>query len=118
MSSPQRVLVLLNDAASADDVRRLQGQYKVLSRLPPRILVVDLEADRRAALAQDTGVRGVFDTEVPSPVLAGLRPDERLFVDAWVQQQTPKDKSRPGEGLSWDTPGFQPPDTPRVKPRP
>jgi hypothetical protein len=39
-----------------------------------------------------------------------LTQSERLFVAAWEARRQPK--SRVGEGLSWDAPGFLPPDSP------
>jgi hypothetical protein len=47
---------------------------------------------------------------VPEDVAAALTPAQRLFVDAWVSRR--RSKTRPGEGLSWDTPGREPPDWP------
>jgi hypothetical protein len=52
---------------------------------------------------------------VPQQVIASLRPEERLFVEAWVQQQSGPDQRRRGDGLSWDAPGFQPPGPPDKK---
>jgi hypothetical protein len=44
-------------------------------------------------------------------VLNGLNPTEQVFAEAWALGRKPK-AFRPGEGLSWDAPGFQPPDGP------
>jgi hypothetical protein len=40
-------------------------------------------------------------------VESDLRPNEKLFVEAWRKRMENKD--RPGEGLPWDAPGFTPP---------
>lgn len=42
--------------------------------------------------------------------VADLTPAERLFVDAWRARLDEGTKVRPGDGLSWDATGFQPPD--------
>ncbi len=44
--------------------------------------------------------------------VAHLSPAELLFVDAWRARLDEGAKVRPGDGLSWDTTGFQPPDPP------
>ena len=83
--------------------------------LHPRILVLEADEAALTALRADANVAGVYDQAVPPDVLAGLGPEERLFVEGWIQQQAGKDKSRRGDGLSWDAPGFQPPGPPVKK---
>ncbi len=115
MSPTRPVLVLLPEESAARNAARLQGAYRVLAMLRPRILVLQIEEEALTALRQDPSLAGVYDDTVPPEVLAGLRPDERLFVDGWIQQQASKDKQRRGDGLSWDAPGFQPPGPPSKK---
>lgn len=74
---------------------RLVGSY------PPRLLVVE------SAVAPD-GFRAVGPQD---PIPPDLSEGERLFAAAWQQSKLPK--SRDAEGLSWDAPGFQPPDDPK-----
>ena len=97
----------------ADDVRqvldRLGRPVTLVQHLPPRLAVV--EADDTTLLRGAPGVVAVGDPELPDDVRAGLSDTERLFADAWVLGRQPK--VRPGEGLPWDAPGFQPPDRPR-----
>lgn len=102
------VLLALNDAGAAADVRQ---HCRVVSALPPRLLVV--EADERVAhgLRALPGVANVIDAT------AGILPDslnetERLFTQAWQQGRQMQDKQRPGDGLNWDAEGFLPPDRP------
>jgi hypothetical protein len=116
MSGVRRVLVLVTDASAGDDVARLRGRYRVLSQLGDRILVLEVDETAASELARDPALSGPFEDEVPADARATLRQDERLFVDGWLQQRAQQDKKRPGDGASWDTPGFQPPDTPPRKP--
>ena len=74
-----------------------------------------VDAPALVALRKEPDVVGVYEQDVPPDVLAGLRPEERLFVEGWTLQQASKDKSRSGDGLSWDAPGFQPPGPPVKK---
>jgi hypothetical protein len=115
MTDTRHVLVVLHDESASQTATRLQGQFKILSRLAPRILVVDPGEHAPADLGREPGVLGVYERDVPADVLARLRQEEQLFVRAWAQQATQEPKVRPGEGLSWDAPGFQPPDAPPGK---
>lgn len=112
MSDTHRVLVLLHEASAAREAARLQGAYRVITLLRPRVLELQLDDDALAEIGRDPNLAGVYIREVPADVIDRLRPDERLFVEAWVQQQASGNKVRPGEGLSWDAPGFTPPDAP------
>ena len=58
------------------------------------------------------GVVVIAEGEAPAEVLKTLNPAETLFVSAWVERSA-KPKTRPGDKLSWDAPGFQPPDPPQ-----
>jgi hypothetical protein len=115
VSQTRPVLVLLPEASAPQHVARLQRAYRVLTMLRPRIVVLQVGEEAVTALRQDPALTGVYEEAVPPEVLAALRPDERLFVEGWVQQQASMDKKRRGDGLSWDAPGFQPPGPPTKK---
>jgi hypothetical protein len=115
VSQSRPVLIVLPGASASEHVGRLQSTYRVLTLLPPRILVLEADEAALTALRADANVAGVYDRTVPPDVLAGLGPEERLFVEGWIQQQAGKDKPRRGDGLSWDAPGFQPPGPPVKK---
>jgi hypothetical protein len=112
VSTKRQVLVLLGTDAAASLLERLQKQYTVISLLRPRILVLDADDETAAQLRRDTEIVGVFEGQVPAEIVAQLEPTERLFVSAWSQQQSSEGKKRSGDGLSWDSPGFVPPDRP------
>ena len=115
VSQSRPVLVVLPEATAADIAGRLHGAYRVVATLRPRIVVVAVDESSLTALRATPGIVGVYEQTVPPEVLAGLRPEERLFVEGWSQQQASKGKSRSGDGLSWDAPGFQPPGPPVKK---
>ena len=112
MNQSRPVLALLPEASASEHMGRLQSAYRIVAMLRPRIVVLEVDEQALSALRQVPGVLGVYEQSVPPGVLAGLRPEERLFVEGWMQQQASKDKSRSGDGLSWDAPGFQPPGPP------
>ena len=104
---PQALVIL--DANRAEEVLSgAAGLVKVTQRLPPRLAIVEGDADGVAALRNIHGVVGVFDGPVPETVLGELNPTERLFADAWVSSRRSKPDRR-GEGLPWDAEGFEPP---------
>lgn len=115
VSDTHRVLVLLHEASASQEAARLQGTYRVIALLRPRVLVLQLDDEALAEIGRDSNLAGVYVRDVPADVIDRLRPDERLFVEAWIQQQASGNKQRPGEGLSWDAPGFTPPDPPPRK---
>ena len=115
VSQTRPVLVLLPEASASEQVGRLQSAYRVLTLLRPRIVVLEVDEQALTALRKSPDIAGVYEQNVPPDVLAGLRPEERLFVEGWSVQQASKDKSRSGDGLSWDAPGFQPPGPPVKK---
>jgi hypothetical protein len=115
VSQSRPVLVLLPEASASEQVGRLQSAYRVLTLMRPRLAVVEVDEQALTALRKTPDVVGVYEQNVPPDVLAGLRPEERLFVEGWILQQASKDKSRSGDGLSWDAPGFQPPGPPVKK---
>jgi hypothetical protein len=83
---------------------------RVVQQLPPRLAVVEAGATALAELRGHPAVLAIGDPDLPPAVVAGLTETERLFVDAWVVGR--RAKSRRGDGLSWDAPGFTPPDPP------
>jgi hypothetical protein len=75
--------------------------------MPPRLAIADLPALTRADLP--AGV-ACYQAGPPPSVRAELTVAELLFVDAWLARRAPGPaKQRPGDGASWDAPGFTPP---------
>ncbi|MGX5653426.1 hypothetical protein ACWKWC_01470 [Geodermatophilus nigrescens] len=103
------LLVVADDVGQVLD--RMGRAVTLVQHLPPRLAVVECDDDARAALPTAPGVLGIGGPELPDDVRDRLTGTERLFADAWVLGRRPK--TRPGDGLAWDAPGFDPPDAPR-----
>ena len=86
----------------------LRRAVQVTQVMPPRLaLVIAPEG------SEPPPIPGVVYLTDDTPPPADLSPDERLFVEGWRLRRQPKE--RPGEGLSWDSPGFEPPDGPTAE---
>jgi len=102
------VLLSSNEQGAAAAVRQ---RCRVVSALPPRLLVVEADEQVAQGLRVLPGVDDVIsgmDNILPN----SLNESELLFVQAWQQSRHLDDKARPGEGLSWDAEGFSAPDHP------
>jgi hypothetical protein len=110
-ASPE-LLVVLDSPHAASALAELLELASVTQVLGPRLALVRADAATAARIAKIKGVHGVH-----SGTLGGIPSDltqkERAFVSAWEMRQRPKE--RPGDGLSWDAPGFTPPDPPGGK---
>jgi len=107
------VLVVLEPATAPDSLAALRRQYQVTSVLPPRLVVLTAGADTEA-LGRLRGVEAIL-APASDDEPASLTESERLFVSAWRARQHADTKTRTGEGLAWDAPGFLPPDPPTRK---
>jgi hypothetical protein len=105
------VLVVGYDARDLD-------RWPVTARVPPHIAVLRADRDDLTEIARhvrlamvrlpDGGVSILGD----DTVLDELDDAGRLFINAWRDRPAGK-PGRIGDGLPWDTNGFQPPDQPR-----
>lgn len=110
IANPLREFLVLLETRLADEaLAQLRAVANVTQVLPPRLAIVQADRETTARAARIEGVLGVYDDAVPE-VPPDLTPSERVFVSAWEARRQPK--TRPGEGLSWDAPGFLPPDPP------
>ena len=103
------LLVIADDLGRVLD--RLGGPTVLVQHLPPRVGVVEGGDDALARLRTAPGVLAVGAPDLAEDVRAELTEAERLFVDGWSLRHRPK--TRRGEGLAWDAPGYRPPDRPR-----
>ena len=84
----------------------------LVQSVSPRVHIVRAEFGLVDRLRADPAVELVTSDEVPPEIMASLTSAESLFVKGWQSRREQGDKARPGEGLSWDAPGFEPPDPP------
>ena len=102
------ILLSSNDQGAAAVLRQ---RCRVVSALPPRLLVVEADEQVAQGLRDLPGVDDVI-SGVNDILPNSLNESEMLFVQAWQQSRHMDDKQRPGEGLSWDAEGFSAPDHP------
>jgi hypothetical protein len=107
--NPVEILVV------ADAVGDMRAQWEQLGRavtitqtMPPRLALVQASGGRDAlpSLPGLSYMERPDDPDAPTELTA----EERMFVDAWRLRRQPK--QRQGNGLAWDSPGFEPPDLP------
>jgi hypothetical protein len=109
MAEARELLVILDTDGTAAALDRLASVARVTQVLLPRLALVRADAAARDAIRRIPGVIALVE-EAPADLPPDLTPEERVFVAAWAARGAPK--VRPGEGLDWDAPGFEPPDRP------
>ena len=105
----RELLVILEPSLASEALDQARSIANVTQVLAPRLVLVRAEPDTIARVARIRGVIGVYDDTLPKLTLNFTAP-ERSFAAAWAMRQHPK--TRTGENLSWDAPGFLPPDRP------
>jgi hypothetical protein len=114
MDPHQEILVVVADGDRYQEaVERWRRVATVTQLLPPRLALLILEPG--VDPPHVPGTRWYID-DVPADVLLDLTPTERIFVAAWRDRRSAK--VRRGDGLTWDTRGFEPPDMPVQQPPP
>lgn len=110
---PRQLLVILDRARAKEAQAELRRRFTVSDVASPRLLLLRDEGDHAAEVRAVAGVESVIDREIPTRLLESFDEGELLFARAWENRQRSGPKERTGEGLSWDSPGFTPPDPPR-----
>ncbi|XXF76507.1 hypothetical protein P2318_26130 [Myxococcaceae bacterium GXIMD 01537] len=108
----REALVIVESSQADETLARVGQRVTLTQRLPPRLAIVRGERGDLDAVSHLPGVITVSEGAVPEPVLRRLSPTEQTFAEAWALGRQPK-TARPGEGLPWDAPGFEPPDGPK-----
>jgi hypothetical protein len=92
----------------------VNGRFHVVQEISPYVMEV-ADSPRRIMQFAEQSEDGVWlASNLAQRELTAmdkeLSPMEHFFVDAWRQRsRRAKDKKRIGDGLPWDTPGFEPP---------
>lgn len=93
-------------------------RLRVLATAPPRVVVFEVDpgdldevvaAHGRLAIVRNSD--GTTEMHGDPSVVDELDDSARLFVEAWRESRSAK-PDRPGEGLSWGSPDYEPPDRP------
>jgi hypothetical protein len=93
-------LVILSDPA----VRKtIEQRARITQTISDRVFVASGEQP-----SGGPALRVLTGGEEAADLPADLSSSEALFVNGWLLGR--KAKTRKGENLAWDTPGFQPPD--------
>jgi hypothetical protein len=108
----EQALVLVTEPDEEDALEHPAGGVKVVQRASSRVALVEGPVAGIRKLAALPGVE-VIEDDIPDSLLEQLSRTEALFARAWERRQHAHAKERPGEGLAWDAPGFEPPDAPR-----
>jgi hypothetical protein len=102
---PTEVLIELAPGTTTDAA--VPPEVRVLQQMPPSLAIVSADETGIRALEAAPGVSAVFAEEVPPEALERLDVVGRAFAAGWNERRRPKD--RIGDGLAWDTPGFEAP---------
>ncbi len=86
-----------------------KGAIRVVQRVSPRVCVVAGREDELEGLKMTPGTY-VIHVGTSHEIIEELSPSESLFVRGWMMNKTSQ-KRRRGDGLSWDAPGFEAPDS-------
>lgn len=113
MTGSDQRLVFLDDDRAEAALARLQQLGRITQVASRRLVVVEGGGDR-AQLESIPGVVAATTSALPAHVSARLHDDEALFADAWAVRAQQGPKTRIGDGLPWDAPGFLPPDPPHA----
>lgn len=107
MAEPERELLVLmtSGADPVEAVRAADG--RITQRFGDRIALALVPASARVALASRTDVVNIYDEDLPDVAAEDLDEAERVFVNAWRERRHVK--RRTGDGLPWDSPGFEAP---------
>jgi len=109
----RELLVIISGERAEESFKQVSASYKVRHVASPRVVVVEGAENELAKLRAISGVTVVASGDVPPGVMGKLDEGEALFVAAWLSRiKEGSSKQRLGEGLSWDAPGFEPPDLP------
>jgi hypothetical protein len=106
------LLIVLADGPDRDRMREaITAKFRLRQMASHRVLVVEASRNDARLLRDMHGVLVASSEAVPEDQLETLSADERAWVAGWNINRAAK--QRRGEGLGWDTAGFEPPDRPR-----
>ena len=110
------VLIILRSSASADERTAIARVAPVRQSISDRVFVAEIAGTGLDDLRATAGIDRVMTGGEPDDALPEMTDAEDLFVRGWLLSRRAV-KSRPGEGLDWDTPPMRPPDLPPERKR-
>ena len=109
-------LIILQSSVSADERAAIARVAPVRQSISDRVFVGEIADTRLDDLRATAGIDRVMTGGEPEDTLPQMTDAEDLFVRGWLLSRRAV-KSRPGEGLDWDTPPMRPPDLPPERKR-
>ena len=107
------LLVILDGDSPVAGGGEFFDRFRIVHSISPTVFVIELHGDTSAAeVAAVAGVAAISEGAVAPELVAGLDEAEALLVRAWARRLGDPAPPRPGDGLDWDTGGFEPPDGP------
>lgn len=105
------ILLILDGDPQDPALEEVRKEQRVTQAVSDRVFAIEKpDSQQIAALEATPGVLLCPEGSTPPNVPVDLSSAERIWIDAWGKRGEPK--PRRGEGLSWDAPGFEPPDPP------
>jgi ABC-type iron transport system FetAB permease component len=100
-------LIVITGLVPDEVLDSLRERYRVTQSVSKRVFLVRGQLD--LGWSAPEGVRTFSTADIPEEILNSLDQQEAMFVAAWRLRLQAPTKQRPGEGLDWDAPGFEPP---------
>lgn len=110
----EALIVLDADGRSAVQAarRQIESTAKVLQAYGSQVLIAQVAPSVKQSLSSLPGVSGVYEGIADAALAERLDEVGRLGIAAWNQRHSPSYRSRklerPGEGLAWDHPDYEP----------
>jgi hypothetical protein len=107
----------MQDVLVVDPRPEWADRLRVVETAPPRVVVYRTDGEgvdlvtAQAPLAIVRKSDGSTEVHGDATVVDNLDESAQMFVAAWRLPRGTK-SARPGEGVSWDHPDFEPPDRP------
>jgi hypothetical protein len=107
----EEAIVVLREHDVAGTRAAIARETEILQSISQRVFVVRGTPEVLGRLSNMENVAASSASALAPAEMRGLSAAERQWAEAWNLRRAKK-KSRPGEGLAWDAPGFSPPDRP------
>lgn len=104
------VLIVVSDAASPE-AKKMAAELPVRQEISGRVRIVHIDVMRAAAVLKQEGLYLIEGGPMPPALETMLNEGEKLFIQGWLARIPESEKQRAGEGLNWDDPNFEPPDS-------
>jgi hypothetical protein len=107
-------LLILTGPDRENARHKVEKQLHVVHEASPYVMTVTGDAKEITAISSSsssviTGSHLKPNDPDDSQLVSQLTQTEQMFIDGWLYNRQSREKKRIGEGLKWDTPGFEPP---------